>query len=87
MELTLNNRKSKSDKLNIDHQNIRSLSSKKDELSAFFEEECSSPHLVCVSEHHVVEQELLNSSVPGYRLVSSYCRRKYSKGGVAYVSS
>jgi hypothetical protein len=30
----------------------------------------------------VVEQELLNSSVPGYRLVSSYCRRKYLKGGV-----
>jgi hypothetical protein len=85
MELTLKNRKSESDKLIIYHQNIRSLSSKKDELSAIFEAECSSPHLVCVSEHHVVQQELLITSVPGYRLASSYCRRKYR--GEAYVSS
>jgi hypothetical protein len=67
MELTLNNRKSESDKLIIYHQNIRSISSKKDELSAIFEEECSS-HIICISEHHIVEQELLNSTIPGYKL-------------------
>jgi hypothetical protein len=72
MELTLNNRKSKSDKLNIDHQKIRSLSSKKDELSAIFGEVCSSPHLICISEHHVVEQELPNSTVPRYKLANMY---------------
>jgi hypothetical protein len=82
MELTLNNRKSESDKLSIHHQNARSLSSKKDELSAIFEEECSSPHPICISEHHMVERELLNLSMPGYKLASSYCHKKYSKGGV-----
>jgi hypothetical protein len=42
---TLNNRKSGSDKLIIFHHNIRSLSSKKYELSAIFEEVCFSPHM------------------------------------------
>jgi hypothetical protein len=80
MELTLNNRKSESDKLITYHRNIRSLSSKKDVLSAIFEEECFSPHLVCISEHHMVEQELLNFSMPGYKLASSYCQNNLDLG-------
>jgi hypothetical protein len=85
MELTLNNRKSESDKLIIYNQNIRSLSSKKDELCAIFEEEYFSPHLICNSEHHMMEQELLNFSTPGYKLASNYCRKNTRRE--AYVSS
>jgi hypothetical protein len=67
MELTLNGRKSVSDKLIIYHQNIWSLSRKKDVLSAILKEECLSPYLVCIREHHMEEQELLNCSMSGYK--------------------
>jgi hypothetical protein len=65
MALTLDNRKSESDKLIIYRQNIRSLNNKKDELSIIFGEGILSPHLVCISEHHMMEQELQSLSMSG----------------------
>jgi hypothetical protein len=82
MALTLDNRKSESDKLVIYHQNIRSLNNKKDELSIIFGEGSLSPHLVCISEHHMMEQELQSLSMPRYNLASSYCCEKHLKGSV-----
>jgi hypothetical protein len=40
------------------------------------------PHLIRISEHNMEEQELLNCSMSGYKLASSYCRKSYLKGGV-----
>jgi hypothetical protein len=82
MELTSNNRKSVSNKLIIYHQNVRSLSSRKDELSAFLKKECFSPHLICIREHYTEEQELLTCSISGYKLASSYCHKSYLKESV-----
>jgi hypothetical protein len=82
MELTLNNRKSVSNKLTIHHQNTRSLSSKKEELSTILKEECFSPHLICTIEHQLKEKELLNCPMSGYKLASSYCHKSYLKGDV-----
>jgi hypothetical protein len=81
MALTSDNRKSESDKLIIYHQNIRSLNNKQDELHIIFGE-ASLSHLICISEHHMMEQELQSLSMPAYNLASSYCREKHLKGGV-----
>jgi hypothetical protein len=57
----------------IFHQNIRGLRNKSDELLHSFEIDATSPHVLCLSEHHMVEQDLLHLSVNGYQLRSSFC--------------
>jgi hypothetical protein len=47
-----------SNTINIFHQNIRGLRSKHDELLHSFEIDNINPHILCLSEHHMVEQEL-----------------------------
>jgi hypothetical protein len=44
--------------INIFNQNIRGLRSKSDELLHSFEVDNINPHILCLSEHHMVEQEL-----------------------------
>jgi hypothetical protein len=65
----------------IFHQNIRGLRNKSDELLHSFEIDATSPHVLCLSEHRMVEQDLLHLSVNDYQLESSFCRRRLWKGG------
>jgi exonuclease III len=67
------------------HQNIRSVKPKKDELSIFLLEECNSPDIVCISEHHMHEIELLNFSILGYKLATGFSWKLYKNGGVCIL--
>ena len=42
----------------------------------------NNPHVLCFSEHHMEEQDLLHLTLPGYILGSSFCRQNLQKGGV-----
>jgi hypothetical protein len=70
-----------SNSLHIFHQNIRGLRSKSDELTHSFE--IDNINLVlCFSEHHMEEQDLLHLTLQGYILGSSFCHKDLQKGGV-----
>jgi hypothetical protein len=64
-----------SNSINTFHQNIRGLRSKSDELIHFFEVDNINSHILCLSKHHMVEQELLHLTVNSYLLT----------GGVFFV--
>lgn len=67
--------------LNIFHQNVRRLKSS-DELIYAFETDSKNPHVLCLSEHHMVEQELLHPTIPGYSLGLSFCQKSLQRGVV-----
>jgi hypothetical protein len=60
--------------LNIFHQNIRGLRNKSDKLIHSFEVDSINPRILCLSEHHKAEQDLLHLTLDGYLLCSSFCR-------------
>jgi hypothetical protein len=66
----------------IFHQNVRGLRSKSDELIHSFEIDNINPHILCFSEHHVEEQDLLHLTLPGYLLGSGFCCKDLQKGGL-----
>jgi hypothetical protein len=68
--------------LNIFHQNINELRNKCDELIYSLEIDGIYPHILCLNEHHMVEQDLLHLTLAGYLLGSSFCRLKLQRGGV-----
>jgi hypothetical protein len=62
-----------SNSVTIFYQNIRGLRNKSGELICSFEIDTTKPHILCLSEHHIVEQDLLHLSINGYQLGSSFC--------------
>jgi len=70
----------------IDHQNISSLNKKKDEINIMLQESQGRPHLVCLSEHHMRKEEMLDLTFPGYKLANCFCRKTYSNGGVCILA-
>jgi len=68
--------------LNIFHQNIRGLGNKSDELMNSFVVDSINSHILCLNEHHMEEQDLLNLTLMSYYLGSSYCHWNLQKGGV-----
>jgi hypothetical protein len=52
--------------INVFHQNIRGLRSKSNELIHYCEIDNTNPLILCLSEHHMVEQELLHLMMNGY---------------------
>jgi hypothetical protein len=68
--------------LNIFHQNIRVLRNKRDELIHSFERDGINSHVLCLSKHHMVEQDLLNLTLDSNLLGSSFCRQNLQRGGV-----
>jgi hypothetical protein len=66
--------------LKIFHQNIRGLRNKKNELLCHIQHD--SPHVVCLSEHHLNQNELDLLHMDNYTLGSKYCRKNFQKGGV-----
>jgi len=86
MVLETSEKGKKSNNLTINHQNIRSLNKKKDELNIMLQENQGRPHLICLSEHHMGKEEMKDFSFPGYKLVNCFCRETYSKGGVCILA-
>jgi hypothetical protein len=64
-----------SNSINIFHQNIRGLRSKNDESILSFEIDHINPHILCSSEHHMVEQELLHFTMNSCLLCFSFCQK------------
>jgi len=85
MVLETDNKRKEANNLIIYHQNIRSLNKKQDEISIMLQECQSRPHLICLSEHHMRKVEMLDLTLPGYRIASCFCREKYIKGGVCIL--
>jgi regulator of RNase E activity RraB len=60
--------------MNILHQNIRGLRNNSDELINALVLDNINPHILCLSEHHMEEQDLLNRTLdwlfPGFQLLS-----------------
>jgi exonuclease III len=78
--------KLKPNNLIILHQNIRGLFHKIDEFLISVKH--TSPHILCLTEHHLRTDELKNINLRQYTLGTQYCRKSYKQGGVAiYVSS
>ena len=57
-DLKINNKNKYSNKLIIYHRNILSLNKERDELSIIVQFSLIRPHLTCLSEHHLREQEI-----------------------------
>jgi hypothetical protein len=74
MELRTENMRKESKNLVICPQNINSLNNKKDELIISLQDNLITPHFICISEHHLRKQEILQFSLTGYKLASSFCR-------------
>jgi hypothetical protein len=66
--------------LSIFHQNIRGLFNKTDELITSWTTEAS--HILCLSEHHLLNHEINNTWIQYYNLGTSYCRKTQKGGGV-----
>jgi hypothetical protein len=71
--------------INIFHHNIRGLKNKTDELLHYFEMDNTNPHILCLGEHHMVEQELRHLAKNGYLLSSSFGQKGLQRGGVVFL--
>jgi exonuclease III len=68
------------------HQNIRGILHKSDEFLTSVTQ--TSPHVICLTEHHLRTEELESINLGQYTLGAQYCRQFYKQGGVSiYVSS
>ena len=85
MVLESGNKRKEANNLIIFHQNIRSLNKKQDELNIMLQECQDRPHFICLSEHHMKKEEMLDLTLPDYKLASCFCREKYTKGGVCIL--
>jgi hypothetical protein len=64
-----------------------SLNKKRDELSIIMQFSLIRPHLICLSEHHLREQEIKkNLSLNNCRLASSFCREGFSEVGICIMT-
>jgi hypothetical protein len=71
--------------LKIFHQNIRGLRNKYNELFCHLLHDC--PHILCLSEHHLIKAELQLIHFTDYLLGAKYCRKTFLKGGVCIFVS
>ena len=63
------------------HQNIRSLKGKINELGLYFID--TTPHIICLTEHHLKDYEIDITHIPKYKLGAKYCRSSLKNGGVS----
>ena len=64
----------------IYHQNIHGLNGKTDELVISIASEM--PHLICLTEHHLKDNEIDVVHIPNYILGARYCRTNLKCGGI-----
>ena len=67
----------------IFHQNVCGLSSKKEELLNSLA--VHSPHIICLTEHHLSDGELENMPLDQYALGAKFCRKTHKCGGVCIL--
>ena len=77
---SLPNRNNSAD-LIIFHQNIRGLYNKTDELLNFWTTKY--PHILCLTEHHLRDQEINSTCIKFYNLGAKYCRKGHKYDGVS----
>jgi hypothetical protein len=65
--------------LRVYYQNVRGLKGKLNLLSIFLYSEL--PHIVCLTEHHLNDQEINLASMEHYKLSAKFCRQQYRNGG------
>jgi hypothetical protein len=63
----------------IYHQNIQGINWKSDEILDFFYPVF--PHVVCITEHHLNQYEIVQFHIGNYTLGANYCRHSLKKGG------
>jgi len=68
------------DPFRVFHQNIRGLRGKMDELGLHFLD--GALHVICLTEHHLMDYEIEKASIPKYKLGAKYCRLSLKNGGV-----
>jgi hypothetical protein len=66
--------------LQIFSQNVRGLGKKIDELVINWGKDA--PHILCMSEHHLTTEAILNLNIDNYKLGAYYCRKITKSGGV-----
>ena len=64
----------------IFHQNIRGISHKTDDLIISLLPD--TPHVLCLTEHHLRNEEIGNVHLDRYTLGVKFCRQTYKQGGV-----
>ena len=69
--------------LTIFHQNICGLLNKKDELLNSVTR--NPPQIICITEHHLIDEELEVITFHPYTLGAKYCRRIHKCGGVCIL--
>jgi exonuclease III len=62
------------------HQNIRGIHNKRDELLLLLYP--NPPHVICISEHHLKNDEIETLTLNQYILGAKFCRQSYKGGGV-----
>ena len=67
------------DDLKIYHQNIRGLKGKLDQLTNFLYSD--PPHIVCLTEHYLKDQEIDLTVFEHYKLSAKFCRKQHKNGG------
>jgi len=72
--------KDSSKNLKVYHQNIRGLKGKLSQLSNILYSEL--PHLLYITEHHLIDLEIVMKSIIYFKLGAKFCRRQYKNGGV-----
>ena len=59
--------------------------SKKDELNIIMQDTIVSPHLICLSEHHLKTHEITEFSLNNFKIAASFCREGVSKRGICIM--
>jgi exonuclease III len=69
----------------IYHQNIRGISGKVDEFQISLHH--NRPQVICLTEHHLKTEEIININLDQYKLGTFFCRQEHKGGGVCiYIS-
>jgi exonuclease III len=61
------------------HQNVRGLKGKLSLLSYFLYSELA--HIVCITEHHLKDQEMDLAQIEHYKFSAKFCRHQFKNGG------
>jgi hypothetical protein len=69
-----------SNSFKIVHQNIRGIFYKTDEFVTSIAD--TSPHVVCLTEHHLQSEVVQNINLGQYTLGAQFCRQSQKQGGV-----
>ncbi|KAG8275103.1 hypothetical protein J6590_093645 [Homalodisca vitripennis] len=76
----LHKQKQVEENITLLHQNIRKLENKRERLNHILSE--VSPTILVLTEHGLPQANLNNTTIPGYRQLTSFCRSHHDYGGV-----